>query len=253
MKRSILTLTTIASVCLMVLPGCNKNKVTDTSSPKKYNTKRDASDYSSLGLYLNFTNYSISGNTDISNILSTNFVSNTLSNENFTVNSSGYYTKVLDTPTGKFNYIVDLQTGTQSTSASLVITPLSVSRKIYMVALIKAITSGGVTTTTVKSVGGTYFDPSELRPGTKEWRDCMVAAWNDVTNDASGTIACALAPGPCLAACAISCTFMTISVPGCVDDPNMSDAQAITCLCNLGLLDCSKMTYEGSYSFGDPF
>lgn len=249
MKKLILSVTMLAIAATTIFVACKKGeekKETNVSSNKPTNNLNRQIDGLNINMLSAIAN--ISSHPKLQTIIATTHVTNDLSIQGFSIYPSSNVETHVDAVTGNKVYTIALQSTIATTHAALVIQPMSEFHDIYKVYVVKK-SSVGEETTFIKVIGETGFTPVGM-VGDKHWRSCMVAAWNDVTSDLSGTLACALVPEVCIAACLISCAN-AITVPECIS-PTKSKSEALACLCALNILDCTKTVSESTITFTTP-
>ncbi|GAA4448752.1 hypothetical protein [Rurimicrobium arvi] len=256
MKKVFLSALAFVIAGSLVFVACKKdNTTTQSVKPQSTNSQNlmftTQGDIQSIGTSIARTTISVASDPNLQAILATSYVTNALALEGFNINSSAVITTSVDQVTGNTVYSIPVETGITTLKAGLVIQPVNVPVGIYKVFIAKTSTAG-VQTSQVKVIGDVYFDPSGM-VGDAHWRGCMTAAWNDATSGLDGAIAAALFPEIVLAACLISCAN-AISVPSCVTTGSvpMTKAQALQCLCDLGLINCSATVSASTYTFVTP-
>lgn len=239
----------LAIAASTIFVACKKGEEKKETVIKTDKTNNNlARQISGLSINMLSTIDNISYHPNLQTIVATSHVTNDLTINGFSLFPSSNVETHIDSVTGNKVYTIALQSAITTTHAALVIQPMSEFHDIYKVYVVRK-SSIGDTTTFIKVIGETGFTPVGM-VGDAHWRGCMRAAWNDVTSDISGIIACSLVPEVCIAACLISCAN-AMTVPECAN-PTKSKSEALACLCALNILDCTKTVSESTITFITP-
>lgn len=180
---------------------------------------READDYSALGLDITQQSSYLDSNEGLKGLLTTQAVTGLLAAHGVAINSEQLYTKVLDNNSGNYRYTVHLSG--QNSTYGLVITPFCEAEKIYKIDLTYMDDVNDSMSYHMIDMGGYDLSGahylSKLEAQWQSWKGCMVAKWQTLTNDFTGSVTCALAPEMCLAACAISCSGLLPSGAKCAE------------------------------------
>lgn len=243
---------------ITAISSCNKATKTNTNDSSQVTTRTPPqANYNEIGLDVTQVTADLSTDQNIASILNSSLVVNALATEGWSIDPDNLFTKMTNIISGRYGYVLDLVSNDENIGSSIVIVPIDESKGIYDVILAKAITSeDGAKSTFARSITDNYpytnLDPEYMTSDEKlklfraQFRACMASAWNDITNSASGIIACSLAPGPCVLACVIACSSGMAIPPDCAAT---TPEEAIDCLCAKDMIDCNDVVKEDEITF----
>jgi len=260
MKKLSLVLLCIVATFLACNTPDSVNQQERLSAEKKRMEKEVAfqreqlPNYGKLGFNIREQVQQIEPNSDIGKILHESRLAADLDKEMLAFGNDGMYNKLTEMNSGDVTFTVGLVSSEANVHAGLVILPINIDYGIYEVYIVKMMNDEGSRRLLVSSVASAspFIDietdvyPMGLSSDEKEkiakFRGCIRAAWNDITNDLSGQIACALCPQSCLSACLLACGYNAVkhsgyTTPECIDIDSQSDA--LNCLCSLEAINCS--------------
>ncbi|MBE2289114.1 MAG: hypothetical protein IAE95_06135 [Chitinophagaceae bacterium] len=254
-QTKIIFATIVAFISISVgIISCTKERQEEViqSPPKEVNAQKYSSNYSDLGLDISQHGDYIQNNPSLVDIVFGPYVAYGLSQDSLSINDDSLYTKLVDQNSGKTAFAISLNSPDSNTKAGLIIYRYDDSALgIYEMYVVKTVTNGNSKTTYMKSIGHPFEEidspgDSANRPY-RDFKSCMIAAWHAITDDLAGTIACALNPDICLAACLIHCAIASATVA--CDNPTPTQAEALQCLCSLHIIKCDVTVAQNAYRF----